>query len=114
GLERFLDRHGSSQSACIIFAPATPGAWTERLKRTLQMYPGPFSVVLSTDGISDEKPRPWWQTLVLANAEYGRGTQDQSTSTLRHLMLEFHKLGAHVVMVDRVSGLSFDQHLKRV
>lgn len=114
GLDRFLERQGSSQSACIIFAPATPGAWTDRLKRTLQSFPGPFSVVFSTDGISDEQPAPWWQTLMLASGGPDRHNDSQTTATLRQLMLEFHKLGAHVVMVDRQSGLSFDQYLKRV
>lgn len=114
GLERFLDRQGSSHCACIIFAPAMPGPWTERLKRTLQTYPGPFSVVLSTDGISDEKPDPWWQRLLLASRTQDERATPQSTAALRRLMLEFHKLGAHVVMVDRQTGLSFDQHLKRV
>lgn len=114
GLERFLDRQGSSHSACIIFAPAVPGPWTDRVKRTLQTYPGPFSLVLSADGISDEKPAPWWQHLLLANRALDEHTTPQSTAALRRLMLEFHKLGAHVVMVDRQTGLSFDQHLKRV
>lgn len=114
GLDRFLERQGSGRSACIIFAPATPGHWTQRLKRTLQTNPGPFSIVFSTDGINDEKPQPWWQTLVLASSEQNRQRDSQTTATLRQLMLEFHKLGAHVVMVDRQTGLSFDQYLKRV
>ncbi len=115
GLDRFLNRQGSTQSACIIFAPATPGPWTQRLQKTLQSQPGPFSVVFSTDGIKDNKPEPWWRSLILAQpAAAGTSKDSQSTATLRQLMTEFHKLGAHVVMVDRQSGLSFDQHLKRV
>jgi len=114
GLERFLDRQGSSQSACIIFVPATPGPWTDNLRHTLRTYPGPFSVVFCTDGISNERPKPWWQTLILANPGHAERAKTQTTANLRRLMLEFHKLGARVVMVDRQSGLSFDQHLKRV
>ncbi|MBC52704.1 MAG: hypothetical protein CMQ34_02595 [Gammaproteobacteria bacterium] len=114
GLDRFLARQGSGQCACIVFAPATPGPWTARLQRTLQSSPGPFSVVFSTDGINDEQRVPWWQTLALADRARAGGRETQTTATVRQLMLEFHKLGAHVVMVDRQTGLSFDQHLKRV
>ncbi len=114
GLDRFLKRQGSGQCACIVFAPATPGAWTERLKRTVQSFPGPFSVVFSTDGIDDNQHVPWWQTLVLAEQAQTSRRDTQTTAILRQLMLEFHKLGARVVMVDRQTGLSFDQHLKRV
>lgn len=114
GLDRFLERQGSGQSACIVFAPATPGMWTERLKRTLQTFPGPFSVVFSTDGINDEQAPPWWRTLLFAQQIPSRSSGSQTTATLRRLMLEFHKLGALVVMVDRQTGLSFDQYLKRV
>lgn len=114
GLDRFLAQQASLQCACIVFAPATPGAWTERLKRTVQSSPGPFSVVFSTDGINDTQRVPWWQPLILANRAQSGASDTQSTAALRQLMLEFHRLGAHVVMVDRQTGLSFDQHLKRV
>lgn len=114
GLDRFLERQGAAQCACIVFAPAAPGPWTERLKRTVQTFPGPFSVVFCTDGINDELPAPWWQTLILADRAQTGHSDTPSTASLRQLMLEFHKLGVHVVMVDRQTGLSFDQHLKRV
>ena len=37
-----------------------------------------------------------------------------NTSQLQTLMLEFSKLGANIVMVDRQTGLCFDHRLKRV
>jgi len=37
-----------------------------------------------------------------------------STAQLQRLMLDFSKLGANIVMVDRQTGLCFDHRLKRV
>lgn len=113
GLERFLDSQGTAQAACIVFAPARPGAWTQALKRTVQRYPGPFSIVFATDGMHDEAPSAWWRRLALTGGTSSHGGAP-TTGAIRETMSEFHKLGAHVVMVDRQSGLSFDQRLKRV
>lgn len=127
GLEDFLQKQGqqaggSQQSACIIFVPATPGPWLERLQQTLGRYPGPFSIVLAADGLSASASdqasasgvyRMFRQLgkLALENKTIQSGVD---THTLSTVMADFSRRGAHVVLVDRQSGQSFDQRLKRV
>lgn len=126
GLEDFLLQQGqqpgsSQQSACIIFAPATPGPWLARLQQTLGRYPGPFSIVLAADGLSaaaeaHETSGFRWVlkqlgNLALENKDIQSGVD---THSMRAIMSDFSRRGAHVVLVDRQSGQSFDQRLKRV
>ncbi|MDO8909866.1 MAG: DUF58 domain-containing protein [Pseudohongiella sp.] len=133
GLEDFLRQQGqqsgsSQQSACIIFAPATPGPWLERLQQTLSRFPGPFSIVLAADGLAAAQlQNPSGSALrarLQAAARHvgnlmlerhassaGNGVDTRSLSTI---MADFSRRGAHVVLIDRQSGLSFDQRLKRV
>ncbi|MBU2097796.1 MAG: DUF58 domain-containing protein [Gammaproteobacteria bacterium] len=127
GLEDFLQQQGqqaggSQQSACIVFAPATPGPWLERLQKTLTRYPGPFSVVLAADGLSaagtqDSTPsvaRKLMTHLGRLALEHKDIQSGVDTRTLTSVMADLSRRGAHVVLVDRQSGQSFDQRLKRV
>lgn len=110
GLDAFLANAGQ-HSACIIFAPATPGPWTSALKLTLARHAGPFSVVFATDGLRSDAPEPWWRRILMTQLNSQSGS---TTSQLQTLMLDFRKLGANIVMVDRQTGLCFDHRLKRV
>lgn len=110
GLDAFLAKAGQ-HSACIIFAPATLGPWTSALKLTLARHAGPFSVVFATDGLRSDAPEPWWRRILIKEPNRQSGS---NTSQLQTLMLEFSKLGANIVMVDRQTGLCFDHRLKRV
>lgn len=110
GLDGFLANAGQ-YSACVIFVPATPGPWTQMLKQTLARHPGPFSVVFATDGLHSDAPDPWWRRILITESDAKPGS---NTSQLQALMLEFSKLGANIVMVDRQTGLCFDHRLKRV
>lgn len=113
GLDAFLARHGGTQSACIVFAPASADTWTAALLSTINRYPGAFTVVLATDDLSDVTPSPRWQKLFLR--EDSRHT-DNSTNMaeLRTLVAGLVKAGAQVWIVDRQSGHTFDHRLKRV
>jgi hypothetical protein len=127
GLEDFLQQQGqqpggSQQSACIIFAPATSGPWLAHLQRTLTRYPGPFSIVLAMDGLSAAGSHSAPVTgLLAAVRQLGKLALDNNaiksgvdTHSLSTIMADFSRRSAHVVLVDRQSGQSFDQRLKRV
>ena len=127
GLEDFLQQQGqqagsAQQSACIIFAPATRGPWLERLQQTLSRYPGPFSVVLAADGLSaavtDAEDAPLLGRLSRQMGklalEHAAADAGVDTRSLGAVMADLSRRGAHVVLVDRRSGQSFDQRLKRV
>jgi len=112
GLDGFLARMGQQHSACIIFAPASPGAWTTALQATLSRHAGPFSIVFATDGMIEDAPNPLWRRILMNDP--GQPRHGNQISQLRKLLQDFGKRGAHVVMVDRQTGLCFDQRLKRV
>jgi hypothetical protein len=121
GLEEFLRGQGqqgnaSAQSACIVFAPATTGPWVAPLQQTLARHGGPFSIVLAADGLINESPASLGKTfkkIVLENARQADPSGVDSTQ-LQNLMADFSRRGAYVLLIDRQSGQSFDQRLKRV
>lgn len=110
GLDAFLQQQ-SSQTACVLFAPATAGPWTDALERTFRQHPGPFTLILATDGLADTQHKRWWQELLTYREQGAQGSQ---VSELRQLLARLSGPSVHLVMVDRETGLSFDQHLKRV
>jgi hypothetical protein len=113
GLDRFLGRHGSVQSACVVFAPAQAGAWSSALAATLTKFPGTFTIILATDKIAETQPGHGWKNLILLEpAATGPGNTD--AGELRSLIAGLVKAGARVWIVDRQSGFTFDQRLKRV
>ncbi len=121
GLEEFLrgqGQHGqaSAQSACIVFAPATTGPWVGSLQQTLARHAGPFSIVLAADGLINKSAASLGQTfktIMLENTAQTEPTGVDSAA-LQQLMADFSRRGAYVLLIDRQSGQSFDQGLKRV
>jgi len=121
GLEDFLrgqGQHGNAgaNSACIIFAPATRGPWVNHLQQTLARHAGPFSIVLAADGLTSNRASSLRQTfkrVMLENAAQS-GEPGADSAELQNLMADFSRRGAYVLFIDRQSGQSFDQRLKRV
>lgn len=129
GLDNFLSAQSvaaGANTACILFVPATPGPWLERLQQTLLRYPGPFTVVLAADGLYtsarhevgagawravQHRVRRGFKTLVLDKPDAQSGVD---THTVTAIMDDLSRRNARVVLVDRLSGQSFDQRLKRV
>lgn len=121
GLEEFLRGQGqlgnaSAQSACIIFAPATPGPWVNQLQQTLARHAGPFSIVLAADGLISNTASSLRQTFkkVMLENTAQSGEPGVDSAVLQNLMADFSRRGAYVLFIDRQSGQSFDQRLKRV
>lgn len=111
-LDTFLQQQGGQYSACIVFVPATKGPWTRSLLETLKRFPGPFTIVIGIDGYT-ELPSPannWQRMLFSTRAHDGESTP----ADLRELIALLGKAGTQVLVVDRHSGLCFDQRLKRV
>lgn len=110
GLDNFLRGNGAD-STCVIFAPASPGMWTARLQRTLDTHHGPFTLVLAVDGLKEAAPDTWWQGVLTYAVKPSEQVQLEA---LRQLVSRLQRPNVRIVIVDRESGLSFDQHLKRV
>jgi hypothetical protein len=86
------------------------------LQQTLARHGGPFSIVLAADGLINESPASLGKTfkkIVLENARQADPSGVDSTQ-LQNLMADFSRRGAYVLLIDRQTGQSFDQRLKRV
>ena len=117
GLDKFLANSVADTGAhCIVFAAAELAPWLSPLKNTIAHYSGQFSLVLATDGIN-ELPEPGiWQRLFLQNG----GNRDNdaenggSRADLLKLLTDLGQLVESTLIVDRKTGLSFDQNLRKV
>jgi len=119
GLDHFLEQQQDSNAHCIVFAAASPGSWPSALRRTVARYPGQFSVILATDGFADQQ-RP----LLLQRLLYDPGRDSDSrqlftrpvanVGELSGLLNELRQFTGSAMIVDRRTGTSFDQQLKRV
>lgn len=119
GLDRFLDQQQNSNAHCIVFAAASPGQWPEALRRTVARHPGQFSVILATDGFAEQQAQPLLQRLLYDPGR--KGDEEQlftrpvaSVTELSGLLNELRQFTGAAMIVDRRTGSSFDQQLKRV
>ena len=116
GLDKFLQQAvGQSGAHCIVFAAAEAAPWAAQLKATMARFPGHFSLVLATDGLQDKAPLRIWQQMLLRPATAtdlaGSGS---SQIELRKLLTELGQLVESTLVVDRKTGFSFDQNLRKV
>jgi hypothetical protein len=117
GLDDFLQlAAGQTSTHCIVFAAAEMAPWLNALKQTAGRYKGQFSIVLATDGFSEERTQKLWQRLLfkqkLANDE-SLGHSSPRSDLIR-LLTDLGQLVESTLIVDRKTGFSFDQTLKKV
>jgi hypothetical protein len=117
GLDRFLERAaGHAMAHCIVFAAAEQAHWLPLLKATINKYRGQITLVLATDGLEEAVTPGLWQRLLLrsetqpAGASQGTGGR----SLILDLLTDFGQLVESTLIVDRKTGLSFDQHMRKV
>ncbi len=115
GLDEFLEQSGDDSAHCIVFA-AAGGNWTQALQQSAARFRGSLSVILATDGFEREEPLPLWRKLL-----FRRSSGDAISAASRHdvrqltgLLNELRHYSGSAMVVDRHTGLSFDQTLKRV
>jgi hypothetical protein len=116
GLDNFLSETAAQAGVhCIVFAAAEFAPWFEPLKKSIARFPGRFSLVLASDGFNDAQQNKLWQRLLLQNEP---GTADLSSggskTDLLKLLTALGQLVESTVVVDRTTGLSFDQNLRKV
>lgn len=105
GLSSFLSAVGNQGEVhCIVFAPARAARWTDDVLEAARHYHGAMTFVVGTDGVWRPKPRKLWRRLLLDD-EKPRGTP---LAELGALLRRLGSAGPSLV-VDRVSGRSFDQ-----
>jgi hypothetical protein len=86
------------------------------LKQTAGRYKGQFSVVLATDGFADESTQKLWQRLLFKESPASDDTLGMASprSDLIRLLTDLGQLVESTLIVDRKTGFSFDQTLKKV
>ena len=117
GLDEFLSQSvGQTGAHCILFAGAEFAPWFEQLKKTIARFPGHFSLVLATDGFSDGEPKKLWQRLLIQDDKTVSQEQESagSRADLLKLLTALGQLVESTIVVDRKTGLSFDQNLRKV
>ncbi len=111
GLSGFLDGVATSKvGRAVVFVPATPGPWLDRVVGATKMFAGSMSTVefvVGTDGVSRQEPRSWWSRL-------WRGSQDPGAATdakeLSQVVSKLTSARGRVVVVDRKAGQIFTQN----
>lgn len=117
GLDQFIElATGQSGAHCIVFAAAENAAWLPALKNTIARYSGQVSIVLATDGMEGEVPIKYWQRLFLQNEQAPSAREGKSVprSELLQLLTELGQRVESTLIVDRKTGFSFDQNLRKV
>ncbi len=117
GLNEFLSQETAQAGVhCIVFAAAEFAPWLGPLKQTAARFPGRFLLVLATDGLSDVQPTKLWQRLLLRD-EPGSSEDHEAGGSRADLVKLLTDLGQRVesiLVVDRKTGFSFDQNLRKV
>ena len=117
GLDSFVSlTTGQSAVHCIVFLAAELAPWLAMLKKTIGHFPGQFSLVLATDGFNEPQRHSVWRRLWLRDET---ATSDfceiaGSRGELQKLLTELGQLVESTLIVDRKTGFSFDQGLRRV
>lgn len=117
GLDKFLTQAaGQSGAHCIVFAGAELAPWLAMLKKTIGRFPGHFSLVLATDGFSDPEQLSIWHRLFLQNEADRQENHDFASSRpeMLKLLTDLGQLVESTLVVDRKTGISFDQSLRKV
>jgi hypothetical protein len=118
GLDDFLRQHGSQAgSHCIVFTAAETGPWIDALKHSITRFRGQFSLVLATDGFREPDEVVFWRRLLFKRVDHVATSAIQAPSgrlELGQLLTEISQLVESTLVVDRTTGMSFDQALRKL
>ena len=117
GFDRFLDQAGCVRPAhCIIFAAAEQHANLENLRKTFLSHPGHYSLVLATDSLQETKASKWWHAFLFKEQISSKisSRKPGNREELLNLLTEIGQQVESTMVVDRESGVSFDNFLRKV
>jgi hypothetical protein len=100
GLAPFL-AHGASQgiSACVLFVPARPGQWLDRVAEDIATHPGPFRVLVGVDGLRPQQTSSL-RKLVFREPLHAGASPEEVGAVCERL----RQAGADVSLIDRTTG----------
>jgi uncharacterized protein (DUF58 family) len=105
GLGAFLDA-APAADPCIVFTPASDGAWRYDVQRLAAQHGPRLAFVLGADGVERARVRTAFDRFVYAGAP----THAISERELRGLVAELSSYGGDVKILDRATGLAHDGH----
>ena len=117
GLDKFLQSAIDKSSAyCIIFAAAEVAPWLPKILETVHRLSSGFSIVLATDGFTEQNERKIWENFLfkhdtLSKIKYSRGSPK---SDILQLLTQLKQRVESIVVIDRQSGQGFDHLLRRI
>lgn len=104
-LPAFLDaawREGAAH--CVVFAPASPGAWIANVHAAARLQGGRLSFVICAESVARDRPEPLWRRLLLASGDAAEATP---ASALADTLRQVAALGAGTLVVERRTGRSY-------
>ncbi len=122
GLDTFLQYHGSQAGChCVVFAAAVTGPWVSRLRHTIGRFGGQFTLVLATDGLNDPADEKFWRRLIFKEPDqasrvphFNPDRRVSGKKELGSLLTELSQSVESTLLVDRTTGLSFDQTMRKL
>ncbi len=101
GLRAFVDRaEKTGPASLVLFVPAVPGPWLDRVIPTLKHRAHRTRVIVATDGIDVPKPRARWRDLLSRRVERTGTYAEDLDAVVRALATT----RVEVLVLDRASG----------
>jgi len=100
----------------IIFAAAEVAPWLPKILETVHRLSSGFSIVLATDGFTEQNERKIWENFLfkhdtLSKIKYSRGSPK---SDILQLLTQLKQRVESIVVIDRQSGQGFDHLLRKI
>jgi hypothetical protein len=110
GLGPFLEREGQGGGkSCIVFAPAQPGPWLDKVEVQARSRRAALSVLVGVDGLRMQQGQSMLARLMIA----GAGEHRERIRGLRQVCDRLAATGVPVLVVDRAAGVPVHpRHLK--
>jgi hypothetical protein len=107
GLSRFLGKTTTGTvGRALVFVPARPGPWIERVLSAAAQRRGRVDFVVCTDGIVRRPTGPWWRRAALMRPDRDAAGEvgPSSVADVREVVSRLGGSRAHVLVVDRAEG----------
>jgi hypothetical protein len=119
GLGTFLQKASTGNvGRAVVFVPARPGDWIERVLAAAAPRRGRVDFVVCTDGVVRRPRRAWWRRFTTAARDeiaLPGATEPSAAADLREVVARLGGGRANVVIVDRVAGRVYTSaHLEHV
>jgi len=117
GLDNFLQAQSmTGASHCIVFAAAERGSKFQRLLSTLQNHPGRISLILAVDALSENISSSLWRRILMKSPGKDANSLEYEIkkADLIGILTDLSHFVESVLVIERRTGLCFDERLRKV